>query len=291
MTQLLDSLLANVPVLLDGAWGTELHSRGLSPGESPDAWNLTHPDDVAAVARAYTEAGSAIVLTNTFGANRITLARYGLASRCREINQRGVELSGEGSAGKASVFASMGPTGALTLSGDVTYDSLLEVYGEQAEALVSAGAAALVIETMSDLTEARAAVAAARATAVPVVACMSFDSGREGDRTMMGVTPEEAARELSAAGAHVIGANCGQGIEGYFHLCERLRHATPLPIWIKPNAGLPELVDGKTRYRETPSAFASCVPRLLSAGASFIGGCCGTTPATVNAVRLALQSR
>lgn len=271
--------------------GNRLQARGLRPGESPDAWNLTRQDHVAAVARAYADAGSEIVLTNTFGANRITLKRFGLESRCGEINRRGVELSKQGAAGRALVFASMGPSGALVVSGETTEDELQSAFHEQAKALVAAGADAIVVETMSDLGEAATAVAAAHSTGVPVVACMSFYSGRAKDRTMMGVTPEDAAEALAAAGADVIGANCGQGIENYVPLCDRLKRSTSLPIWIKPNAGSPELVDGKARYSDTPLHFASCVPPLRSAGASFIGGCCGTTPAYILAIREVLQRR
>ena len=148
----------------------------------------------------------------------------------------------------------------------------------------AAGADGLVIETMSDLEEAVIAVTAARACGLPVVASMVFDTGRKKDRTMMGVTPEHAAAELAAAGADVIGANCGSGIAGYVEICRRLRAAARLPVWIKANAGMPELVDGRPFYRMTPAEFAAFVPALLQAGASFIGGCCGTTPEFIWAV-------
>jgi 5-methyltetrahydrofolate--homocysteine methyltransferase len=138
---------------------------------------------------------------------------------------------------------------------------------------------------MSDLDEAIAAVAAARSTGLPVVACMVFDSGRDKDRTMMGTTPEQAAEALDAAGADVIGANCGQGIAGFVKICQRLHAATVRPIWLKPNAGLPELADGRIVYRTTPESFASDVPALLAAGASFIGGCCGTSPGFIKALK------
>ena len=288
MASVLHQLLDNSPVILDGAWGTQLQSRGLLPGQCPDAWNLTHPDDVVAVATGYVDAGSMVILTNTFGANRITLSRWGLDARAREINRLGVELSKRATGGKAFVFASIGPSGAMLLSGDVSEDDLRVAFTEQAEALSSAGADALVVETMSDPKEAVIAVAAGRQTGLPVIACMSFDSGKLRDRTMMGTTPEEAARELEGAGASVIGANCGQGIAGYLTLCGRLRSATLLPIWLKPNAGSPELVEGRAVYRETPGDFAACIPPLVKAGAQFVGGCCGTSPEFILAIREAL---
>ena len=277
-------------MLTDGAWGTQLQERGLQAGECPDAWNLLYPERVEQVARAYVEAGSQVILTNTFRANRLALERYGLAERTADINRAGVEISRRAAAGKALVFASIGPSGRMLVAGEITEDELVATFREQARALAEAGADAIVVETMADLTEARLAVTAALETGLPVVASMVFDSGRNKDRTMMGVTPEQAARELSAVGAHVIGANCGQGIVGYVEICRRLHAATDRPIWIKPNAGLPEMVEGKAVYRVTPAEFASYVPALLEAGASFVGGCCGTTPDFIRAIASALRA-
>lgn len=201
MHPLLADLLAAGPVLTDGAWGTQLQARGLALGEFPDAWNLTQPDRVEEVARAYVEAGSRVILTNTFGANWLRLAEAGLADQAGEINRRGVELSRRAADGSAKVFASMGPSGKMVMTGDVTVDELRAAFGEQARALAAAGADALVVETMSDIKEAVLAVDAACSTGLPVVACMVFDSGRDQDRTLMGISPEDAARSLAAAGA------------------------------------------------------------------------------------------
>ena len=278
MKLLIEELVSIAPVLTDGAWGTELQARGLEPGSCPDAWNLAHPERVEDVARAYVEAGSQIILTNSFGANRIALARHGLSEKAQEINRTAVEISRRAADSRARVFASIGPCGKLLFAGEVAEPDVRLAFEEQAKALASAGADAIVIETMSDLAEAKLAVAAAAATGLPVVACMTFDSGRDHDRTMMGTTPEQAAVELNAAGADVVGANCGQGAEGYVGICRRLRAASNLPVWIKPNAGLPEIVDGLPHYRETPQSFANHAQALVEAGASFIGGCCGTTP-------------
>ena len=287
---LITQLLARGPVLADGAWGTQLQELGLQPGECPDAWNLLHPDRVEQVARAYVEAGSQVILTNTFRANRLALAPYGLAGQTVAINRAGVEISRRAAAGRALVFASIGPSGRMLLTGETTEEDLAAAFAEQARAQAEAGADAIVVETMADLTEARLAVIAALDTGLPVVASMVFDSGRHKDRTMMGVTPEQAARELSAVGAHVIGANCGQGVAGYVEICRRLRAATERPIWIKANAGLPDVVEGKAVYRTTPEEYASYVPALLEAGASFLGGCCGATPEFIRAMARVLRA-
>jgi methionine synthase I (cobalamin-dependent) len=289
MHQVIQQLVARGPVVTDGAWGTELQVLGLPVGEFPDAWNLTRPECVAELAQAYIAAGSQIILTNTFGANRIRLAENSLSDRLAEINRRGVEISREAAKGQAAVFASIGPSGKLLLSGEVSSGELRAAFEEQARALAESGPDALLIEAMSDLEEAQLAVSAARATGLPVVASMVFDSGKDKDRTMMGSTPEQVANTLTAAGADVIGANCGQGIAGFVGICRRLRAATDRPIWIKPNAGLPKLVDGRAVYDTTPEQFASYVTELVKVGASFIGGCCGTNPDFVRAIARAVR--
>jgi methionine synthase I (cobalamin-dependent) len=284
----LAEILAEAPIVTDGAWGTELQARGLQSGDFPDAWNLTHPDRVLSVATAYVEAGSRVILTNTFGANRVRLAGHDLTGKAVEINRRGVEISRQAAAGRALVFASLGPSGKMLMTGETTPEELAAAFGEQAAALAQAGADAIVIETMSDLEEAGIALAAAKATGLPVVACMVFDAGKAKDRTMMGATPEQVAAELTAGGADVVGANCGAGIECFVPVCQRLKSATDRPIWIKANAGLPVLVDGRVVYRTSPAEFAAHVPALLAAGASFIGGCCGTSPEFIRAVKRVL---
>jgi methionine synthase I (cobalamin-dependent) len=286
---LIGELTAAGPVLTDGAWGTELQSRGLEAGEVPDLWNLSHPDRVEQVARAYVTAGSQVVLTNTFRANRIALATHPDVERVAEVNRAGVEISRRAASGGARVFASIGPCGKLLMTGEVDEAALRAVFTEQAEALAAAGADAIVVETMSDLVEAGIAVEAAKSTGVPVVACMIFDSGKNRDRTMMGVTATQAAEELTRFGADAVGANCGTGVEDYILVCATLAAATHLPIWIKPNAGLPELENGKVVYRTTPDEFAANVPRLLGAGARFVGGCCGTDPSFIEAMRRELD--
>jgi len=294
MDQRIADWLANGPLVTDGGWGTQLQLRGLPQGTAPELWNLTEPEKVQAVAASYVEAGSDIILTNTFGGNRFLLARHDKGDQTAEINRRGVEISRQ-AADKASrkvlVFASIGPTGVLLMAGTETPESLYEAFCVQAEALCAGGADALVVETMSDPAEAAAAVRAAKTTGLPVVACMTFDSGKKKDRTMMGTTPEQAAEALTAAGADCLGSNCGQGIDGFVPLTQRMREVTSLPLWMKGNAGLPEMVDGKTVYRQTPERFAERGAEILDAGASFIGGCCGTTPEYVRELRKLVDSR
>ena len=288
---LIQELQRRGPTITDGAWGTQLQARGLQPGEAPDLWNLTHPKEVAAVARAYVEAGSEIILTNTFGANRIRLTESGGADRLKKINLAGVALSRKAAGKRALVFASIGPSGKLLTNGDVTEEELRAAFTEQAEALVLGGADGLVLETMQDLEEAKLAVAAAKATGLPVVASMVFDFGKDKDRTMMGTTPEQAAACLVEAGADAVGANCGQGIAGFVTICARLKAAADgRPVWIKANAGLPQMQDGKAVYAMTAAEFASHVPAVLAAGASFIGGCCGTSPEFIREIRRQLRA-
>jgi methionine synthase I (cobalamin-dependent) len=290
MDPLIADLLRDGPVTIDGAWGTQLQARGLPVGECPDVWNLERPDAVEMVARSYVDAGSKIILTNTFGANRFILERHGLAGRLGEINRAGAALSKQAAGDRAKVFASIGPSGKMLMMGEVEEADLVSAFEEQAAALAEGGAEALVVETMSDPEEACLAVQAAKKTGLPVVACLVFDAGADKDRTMMGTTPEQGAQMLGEAGADVIGSNCGQGIEGFASICRRMRAVTQLPIWMKPNAGLPEMVDGQVLYRTSPDEFASHVPDLVAAGAGMIGACCGSSPDFVQAIRKALGS-
>lgn len=291
MHELLETLTAVGPVVTDGAWGTQLQGHGLALGACSDQWNLLYPERVEQVARSYVEAGSQIILTNTFGSNRFALERHGLADQVVELNRTGVEISRLAADGRARVFASMGPSGVMLMMGQVKPEAVQEAFAQQAQAMADAGADGIVIETMSDPQETALAVAAAKQTGLPVIACMVFDSGRDKDRTMMGTTPEQAAEALIEAGADCVGSNCGQGIAGFVQICRRLHQASGRPVWIKANAGLPEVIDGQTVYRQTPDEFAAYVPALLEAGAAFLGGCCGTSPDFIRAVcRVVKQS-
>ena len=285
------SLMDSGSIVTDGAWGTQLQQRGLANGDCPDAWNLSHAELVEEVPRAYVEAGSQVVLTNTFRANRLALDSYDLASRVTEINRAGAEISLRAAGTRALVFGSIGPSGKMLLTGEVSEAELQEAFEEQAAALAATAVAGLVIETMSDLKEAKIALSAAKGTGLPVVVCMVFDSGRNLDRTLMGDTPVSCARELTAAGADVIGANCGQGIESYVNVCRQLRAGTELPIWIKANAGVPHIEQGQVVYQTTAEDFARYVPELVAAGAQWVGGCCGTSPEFIRQLRASLQTK
>ena len=283
------SLLDQKKILIaDGGWGTELQKRGLSPGEPPEAWNLDRPEDVLAVARSYVEAGADIILTNTFGGSPLKLAKVGLGGSLLEINRRGARISKQAAGDQAFVFASIGPSGEFMAPvGTISEMDMMQGFAEQARALAAGGADGIVVETMMDLGEARAALRAAKEnTPLPVAVTMTFNKGLKGYATMMGIRPKMAAAELERAGADIVGANCGAGIDIMIELMELMHSATSLPIWCKPNAGLPELVDGKTVYRETPGMMASRLKELVEAGASIVGGCCGTTPDHIRAFAL-----
>ncbi len=277
MHALIESLIAKGPVVTDGSWGTQLQQRGLQSGQCPDSWNLRYPDRVQAVARQYVEAGSRIILTNTFGASRPSLERHGLADKTVEINTTGVEISKKAAGDQALVFASIGPCGKMLLTGEISASQLRRAFEEQATALAAAGADGIVVETMFDLEEAKIAATAAVQTGLPVIASMVFDSGSDKDMTMMGNSPEEAVSQLASVGVDGIGANCGQGIEAFVPICRRMRQATDLALWMKANAGLPEITeDNRTIFRTTAQQFAEFIPALVAAGANFIGACCGS---------------
>lgn len=290
MHTLITELTKEGTVIVDGAWGTQLQARGLPTGQTPDGWNLTHADLVEEIPRAYVDAGSRVVLTNTFRGNRLALDAEGLADRVDDINCAAAKISKRAAGNRAVVFGSIGPCGKMLCMGEVVEDELREVFAQQATALASGGADGLVVETMADLEEAKLAVRAAKSTGLPVVGCMCFDSGADNDRTMMGITPEQAAEGLQAAGADVIGANCGQGIEGYVQIAKRLSQATDLPIWIKANAGIPKLVGTDVVYETTAEQFAARAGQLLDAGVTFIGGCCGTSPEFIRATKKELAA-
>ncbi|MGF1451016.1 MAG: homocysteine S-methyltransferase family protein [Opitutales bacterium] len=284
-----NTLLEKAPLITDGGWGTELQQRGLGSGIAPEAWNRDARDNVRAVAEAYVKAGSQIILSNTFGGSSIKLAGYGLADQARELNRLGAQISKEAAGDKALVFASIGPCGKMVMMGDIDEDEVEASFAEQAEALAEGGADAIVIETMTDLEEASLALKAARRTGLPVVVTLAYDSGPELDRTMMGVSPAQAAERLGGEGAMALGANCGQGVEAFIALVEKLRAASTLPVWAKANAGMPQLVDGKMTYAQPPEAFAAEARKLVEKGASFVGGCCGTNPAFIAALRRELN--
>lgn len=271
--------LSGGPLIADGAWGTQLQARGLDPGSAPDAWNLDHSDLVETVAASYVAAGSEIILTNTFRANAVAMT-----GDLEAVNRAGVAISKRAAGGRALVFASIGPMGKMLMAGEISEEQARAAFAAQATSLAAAGADALLVETMSDIDEARLAVAASKSTGLPVIASFAFDSGKNRDRTMMGATPEAVAVAMAEAGADAVGANCGAGIEYAAAVCRRLRAACDLPVWIKPNAGLPKMDGTAIRYDMSPELFASYYAALCDAGASFLGGCCGSTPDFIRAL-------
>jgi methionine synthase I (cobalamin-dependent) len=277
--------------LTDGAWGTQLQLRGLPPGLAPEAWNTQQPAQVEAVGAAYVQAGSEIILTNTFGGNRFALAGHGLAANTADLVERGAAASRRAAAGKAMVFGSIGPTGKIVMMNEVPEEQLELAFAEAATALAHGGVDAIVLETFNELDELEIALRAVKeATQLPVVASMTFASGPQQTATMMGNTPADLAHLAQELGADAVGANCGHGPEGYIRVAELLRAATSLPVWIKPNAGLPQVAaDGTTTVPMGPAEFAGFAARLVAAGANFLGGCCGSTPRHISALRNAID--
>ena len=275
----------------DGAWGTELQNRGLPAGSLPEPWNIENPAAVEAVARSYVDVGSEVILTNTFGGNRVVLSSHGLSDRAAELCEAGVALSRRAAGDEVKVFASIGPTGKIVMMGEVDGEEFSAAFAEQAAAVARGGADAIVLETFNELAEIKLAIdAVCDACDLPVVASMTFASGPDGTATMMGDSPADLAAVAEAAGIDAVGANCGTGPDNYVNVAALLAQATDLPIWIKANAGLPQLVDGQTTFAMGPEEFASFVGPLAEAGARFIGGCCGTTPEHLRAVRAAVDA-
>lgn len=294
---LLEAIAERV-LLADGAMGTQLQQAGLEPGGCGEIWNMDNPDPVLAIQRAYVEAGSDCLLTNTFGACRIMLERHSFDDRVAEINARGVAVAREAFAGRPGfVIGDIGPFGGLMEPyGDIAQDAVRGAFGEQAAALVNAGADAIIVETQTSLEEIGLGIAAAREAGAPcVIGSMAFDLNRNGKdvRTMMGVTVEQAAEVLQEAGADILAINCGTGIDMTWaaRILARYRSASGLPLMAKPNNGLPELVDMQVVYRQTPDEMLVGLDAVLDAGARIVGGCCGTTAAHIRRFRTALDGR
>ena len=297
MKNVLSRLKEGEILVADGAMGTLLFERGLRPGDCPESWNLEHPEALEEIAKLYLDAGAQIVQTNTFGGSPLKLASYGLDDRTEEINARAVEAVRRAVGDQALVSGSCGPTGrTLKPYGDTDPEEVAESYVRQTKALVSAGVDVLCIETMMDLSEARSAVEAARTAAddsgrgIPVLATMTFDPTPRGFYTIMGVDVPTAARELAEAGADIVGSNCGNGIEIMVEIAREFRRPTDLPLVVQSNAGLPQPAGDRVVYPETPEFMAEKTRELVAAGVSIVGGCCGTTPEHIRAIRRALDA-
>jgi 5-methyltetrahydrofolate--homocysteine methyltransferase len=281
------------PILTDGAMGTMLFANGLQFGDPPEVWNETQPEVIRRIQRGYLDAGSRILLTNTFGGNRLRLGLHRLDNRVAEINQAAaflLRMEVDNAGGRALVAGDIGPTGAIMAPvGTLAHDEAVSVFAEQAAALVAGGVDLIWIETMSDLAEVRAAMEGVRLASpdIPVVTTMTFDTRGS---TMMGVSPEQAVRAMVGWGADAVGGNCGNGPDELITVMERMRAVDKDAILVaKSNAGMPELVDMRAVYRADPAMMAAQAAAMHVAGATIVGGCCGSTPEHISAMREALH--
>lgn len=278
-------------MISDGATGTYLQDHGLESGGCPEELNAREPQIVQGMARDYFDAGSDLVLTNSFGANRFMLRKYGHGDRVGEFNRLASELARSQAPYGHFVVGSIGPTGEfLEPLGEVSPAEMLDAFVEQVTALEAGGADGVVIETMSALEEAVLAIRAAKDnTNLVIMSTMTFDPGPRGLFTMMGVTPQRAVKELLHAGADVAGANCGNGIDVMIHLAEEMRAATDGYLLIQSNAGIPQFQSGQIVYPESPEYMAERYKVLAGLGINIIGGCCGTGPAHIRSLSTALR--
>lgn len=294
--KIVDAVKSGKVLISDGAWGTFLQKKGLKPGECPELWAVERPADVKAIAQSYFAAGADMVESDTFGGTSFKLEHFGLKDRVAEINEAAAKLSAEAAAeagGVKWVIASVGPTGKMLVTEEVTEDELYDAFKTQVVALAKGGADAICIETMSDVEEAALAVKAVKEnTSCEAIATFTFARTVNGDyRTMMGISPEQAAEAMLEAGADIIGTNCGNGIERMIEIVQVMRKAAPAtPILVHANAGLPKNVNGVDTFPETPEMMAAQVHGLVAAGANIIGGCCGTTPAHIKAMKEAVKA-
>ncbi len=290
----LDRLAAGETLCGDGAWGTQLMARGLAPGDCPESMNLTRPEVLVEVAGLYLGAGADIVTTNTFGGSPLNLGAHGLDDRTEEINRAAVEVLKPVTEGRAYISASVGPTGKiLEPYGNTAPEVVGEAFSRQIGVLIDAGADIVCIETMIDLREAELAVTAARSlsTDIPVIATMTFDATPRGFFTTMGTTVEQACTSLVGAGASIVGSNCGNGIDTMIEIAREFSKHASVPLIIQSNAGLPGNREGELVYPESPEYMAERVSQLMDLGVGIIGGCCGTTPDHIRAIRSAIDAK
>ncbi len=273
--------------------GTQLMARGLPSGTCCEQWNLDHSSEVESIHREFADAGCDLITTNTFCGSTVGLSRHGLEECMREINQRAARLARRAAGEGAWVAGNIGPTGdAISPFGQITARELSNIFFKQASALQSGGVDAFAIETMSDPEEMAIAIKAAhRIQGVPIIATYAFGKSGGNFVTLTGATVSEAIDRAVQAGADVVGANCGTllSIEDYLRLAEELVDAAgETPVIVQPNAGSPVVRNGKTHYAATPNDLAALVTQLLDAGVQIVGGCCGTTPAHLQAMSLAM---
>ncbi len=289
---ILDRLAAGDTLIFDGATGTYLQNNGLEPGGSPELMNATNPEVVKGMSKQYFDAGSDIVLTNSFGGNKFMLERYGAGDRLFELNKLAAEHARAVAPEGKFVSGSIGPTGEfIEPLGTVTEDELYDTFSEMSKAFEAGGADAVMIETQLAIEEAAIAVRAAKeTTGLVVMATMVFDKGPRGYFTMMGVTPEQAVEGLEEAGADVVGTNCGNGIERMVEIATRMRAATDKYLVVQSNAGLPIIKNGETCYLESPEFMAKHYRELAELPINILGGCCGTTADHIRALIQSVRS-
>lgn len=287
MTKLLE-LINNKNILVaDGAWGTMIFKKGLKPGECPEEWNLIRSEDVKDIASQYISAGSDIISTNSFGGSRIKLLHYGLDEKVKEINNRAAEISKEAAIDRC-VMGSIGPTGKILFTGEVSQSELIDGFAEQASALIEGGVDFLSLETFYDLDEITCAIEGIRqAVDTEIICSCTFNLLPNGEiRTMMGNSVEEVVSKLISLGADVIGTNCGFGFEQSVRIIKEFRNVSQqIPLIVQSNAGIPENLNGEIVYGETPDLIKHYVVELIEFGANIIGGCCGTTPDHIKVIR------
>ncbi len=292
MNKLLQYLKKKPVLISDGAWGTQLQAKGLPAGECPERWNITHREVIYSVAKGYADAGADMVETNSFGGSTIKLKSYGLDDRTFEINRLAAEISREAIGPEGIVLGSVGPTGKILMTGEITPEELYEAFVPQVKGLEAGGADVAMIETMMDIEEAKIALKAVRDhTKMAAVCSFTFDKTAMGEyRTMMGYSPADVAKAMTEAGADVIGANCGHGIEQMVPIARQLKENAPdTPVLIQANAGEPHVHGDKTVFPETPEETVKYVPALYEIGVDIIGGCCGTTPAHIHEIRKKIE--
>ena len=289
VTDLLDGVRAGNIRAGDGAMGTMLQSAGLNDGGAPELWNVDRPKEIERILAGYADAGAQLLTTNTFGGSRPRLLMHGLEDRVHELNKAAAQIARSVADSHEGVFVlgDVGPSGELLEPmGTLTAEAAQELFAEQIEGLIDGGVDGIIIETMSDLTEVRAAVDASRQVApeIPVFATLSFDTNLH---TMMGVSPEQAVVELSAMGADVVGANCGRGFEELESIARKMVQARPdgSLLLMQSNAGLPELVGADFVYNGTPDGMGDLARLLKDLGVDVVGSCCGSTPEHAAVIR------